>query len=86
MTKQRTNPTNQTWRDRSACRGLDPGIFYPMGDEDSPEAKVVCEACPVRQPCLEHALATRENEGIWGGLTARERRRLIRQRRKSAAA
>lgn len=84
--KQRLNSTNQTWRDKSACRGLDPGIFYPSGDEDSPEAKAVCDDCPVRQPCLEHALAAREAEGIWGGLNPRERRRLIRQRRKTAAA
>ncbi len=40
--------------------------------------------CAVRQMCLEHALVHREHEGIWGGTTERERRRLIRQRRRSA--
>jgi len=75
---------NATWRNRAACRGLDPDIFYPASDEDSWEAKAVCDTCPVRQPCLEHALSLREREGVWGGLTERERRRILRQRRKTA--
>ena len=38
----------------------------------------------MREPCLEYALTAREKDGVWGGLTERERRRLVRQRRKSA--
>jgi WhiB family redox-sensing transcriptional regulator len=34
--------------------------------------------------CLEHAIVCREREGVWGGLTERERRRMLRQRQKSA--
>jgi WhiB family redox-sensing transcriptional regulator len=75
-----------SWRQRGACRGLDPDVFYPLSDEEAGEAKAICAACPVREPCLEFALDTREAEGIWGGTTARERRRLLRQRRKVAAA
>jgi WhiB family redox-sensing transcriptional regulator len=77
---------NLSWRQRGACRGLDPDIFYPLADEEAGEAKAVCAQCPVQKACLEFALDTREAEGIWGGTTARERRRLIRQRRKTAAA
>jgi WhiB family redox-sensing transcriptional regulator len=77
---------NLSWRQRGACRGLDPEIFYPPSDEEAGEAKAICATCPVREPCLEHAIAAREAEGIWGGTTARERRRIIRQRRKVAAA
>jgi WhiB family redox-sensing transcriptional regulator len=75
-----------TWRKRAACRGIDVEIFYPATDEDddAEPAKAVCAECPVRQACLEHALAHREREGIWGGTTERERRRILRQRRKSA--
>ncbi|MDA8288854.1 MAG: WhiB family transcriptional regulator [Actinomycetota bacterium] len=73
-----------TWRQRAACRGIDPDVFYPASDEEAEEAKAVCDVCPVRQLCLEHALNNREREGVWGGLTERERRRIIRQRRKSA--
>ena len=40
--------------------------------------------CPVRETCLEYALTVREKNGVWGGLTERERRRVLRQRRKSA--
>lgn len=73
-----------SWRDKAACRGLDPDIFYPVSDEDAETAKGICAACPVREACLEYALANRERDGVWGGATERERRRLIRQRRKSA--
>lgn len=75
---------NATWQKRAACRGLDAEIFYPAEDEEAEEAKSVCELCPVHQPCLEHALMQREREGVWGGCTERERRRILRQRRKSA--
>lgn len=75
---------NLSWRQRAACRGADPDIFYPASDEEAEPAKAICGQCPVRQPCLEYALANRERDGIWGGATERERRRIIRQRRKSA--
>ena len=77
---------NFAWRQRGACVGLDPDVFYPPSDDEAAEAKTVCATCPVKEPCLEFALQTREAEGIWGGTTARERRRLLRQRRKTAAA
>lgn len=73
-----------SWRDRAACRGIDPDIFYPVSDEDADTAKSICAECPVREACLEYALANRERDGVWGGATERERRRMIRQRRKSA--
>jgi WhiB family redox-sensing transcriptional regulator len=75
---------NQAWRQRAACRGVDPDIFYPVSEEDAEEAKAICFACPVHGPCLEYALANRERDGVWGGATERERRRMVRQRRKSA--
>jgi WhiB family redox-sensing transcriptional regulator len=75
---------NTQWRSKAACQGLDPEIFYPLDDEDAEEAKVVCTVCPVREACLEHALGYREKEGVWGGATERERRRIIRQRRRTA--
>jgi WhiB family transcriptional regulator, redox-sensing transcriptional regulator len=74
------------WRAKAACLGLDPTIFYPDPDDDSAAepAKDVCGACAVREHCLEYALGYREKEGVWGGATERERRRIIRQRRRSA--
>ncbi len=73
-----------TWRDSAACRGIDPDVFYPVSDEEAEAAKSICAICPVREPCLEYALANRERDGVWGGATERERRRMIRQRRRSA--
>ena len=75
---------NAKWRQRAACQGLDPDIFYPVSEDNAEEAKAICAQCSVRQVCLEFALVNREREGVWGGLTDRERRRLARQRRKSA--
>jgi WhiB family transcriptional regulator, redox-sensing transcriptional regulator len=76
--------TIPAWRQSAACRGVDPDIFYPVSDEEAEEAKAVCRSCTVRETCLEYALAHRERDGVWGGATERERRRIIRQRRRSA--
>ena len=46
--------------------------------QTDPEAKAVCQACQVREDCLEYALANDERFGIWGGMSERERRRLRR--------
>ena len=77
---------NLPWRSKAACQGLAPDIFYPSTEDDAEAepAKVVCAVCPVREACLEHALAVREKDGVWGGETERERRRIIRQRRRTA--
>jgi WhiB family redox-sensing transcriptional regulator len=72
------------WRQRAACRGVDPDIFYPVSEEDAEEARAVCRSCQVREACLEWALGNREQDGVWGGATERERRRMVRQRRRTA--
>ena len=72
------------WRELGACRGLDPEVFFPETDEEADVAKNICATCDVRVACLEHALSSREKVGVWGGTTERERRRIIRQRRRSA--
>jgi len=66
----------------SRMPGLDVEAFYPVSEDeaDAVEAKAICDICPVRQACLEHALAHREREGIWGG-TTEGRPRIVRQRR-----
>jgi WhiB family redox-sensing transcriptional regulator len=72
------------WRRHAACRGLDPEIFYPSVDEDVDDAKAVCDRCGVQETCLEFALQVREKEGVWGGATEKERRRILRQRRRAS--
>lgn len=76
---------NSPWSTRAACRGLDPLVFFPLTDEEADLAKAVCRGCDVRELCLEHALGTREREGVWGGCTERERRRILRRRRRTAS-
>ncbi|MEI7886783.1 MAG: WhiB family transcriptional regulator [Actinomycetes bacterium] len=71
------------WVDRSACRGIDPIVFYPVTDEEAGAAKSVCAECPVQADCLEHAISNREHNGVWGGATERERQRIIRRRRRA---
>jgi WhiB family redox-sensing transcriptional regulator len=74
-----------SWRELGRCKDVDPDIFYPEDDEDPGDAaKAVCAMCMVRETCLESAIATREKLGVWGGATARERRRIIRQRRRAS--
>jgi WhiB family redox-sensing transcriptional regulator len=68
----------------AACRAVDTTAFFPTSDADAGAAKAVCMACPVRDECLEHALEMRPApEGVWGGLTAIERHRVLRRRQKA---
>ena len=78
------NAIADDWRDQSACRDTDPDLFFPVGTtgpaiEQIDNAKSVCTDCEVRQPCLDFALATNQDSGIWGGTSEEERRKLRRQ-------
>nr|WP_324613310.1 WhiB family transcriptional regulator [Mycobacteroides chelonae] len=66
------------WQERGLCKEVDPEIFFPEKGGSTREAKAVCQRCPVRDACLEEALAQDERFGIWGGLSERERRHLKR--------
>ncbi len=70
-----------TWRGRSACRDSDPDVFFPIGStgmalEQIETARRICTACQVSEECLEFALATNQEAGVWGGTTEEERRKL----------
>ncbi|MGH9023014.1 MAG: WhiB family transcriptional regulator [Acidimicrobiia bacterium] len=86
MVEELRQAVNQSWRQQARCRGVDSSMFFPSIEDDEAltAAKEICIPCPVRHLCLEYALATREKLGIWGGADERERRRILRQRRKSA--
>jgi len=73
-----------SWWTLARCRGIDPVVFHPAEGDPGEEAKEICALCPVRESCLDHALTAREKDGVWGGLTAIERRRLVRRLRRSA--
>jgi WhiB family redox-sensing transcriptional regulator len=67
------------WRVRAACRDVDPEQLFVRGT-DQHRAKRVCGGCPVRTECLAEALDRRIEFGVWGGMTERERRALLRAR------
>lgn len=69
---------DEDWTTRGACTGMDPDSFFVQG-ADQQKIKVACSACPVRLECLADALDNRIEFGVWGGMTERERRRLLRQ-------
>jgi WhiB family redox-sensing transcriptional regulator len=75
----------QEWHHGSACREADPELFFPVGEgpaalAQAEEAKSYCRRCPVVTECLKHALNTPIPDGIWGGLTEKERRALKRRK------
>lgn len=71
--------TDYSWRNQSACKGLDPNLFFAERGSGAAAtvraAKAVCNKCPVQQRCLEWAVNNTIIYGIWGGKTADERRK-----------
>jgi WhiB family redox-sensing transcriptional regulator len=69
------------WRTRSLCRDSNSDLFFPIGAtgialDQIDAAKEICQVCPVHGQCLEFALATNQEAGVWGGTTEDERRKL----------
>ncbi|MFE5589159.1 WhiB family transcriptional regulator [Streptomyces sp. NPDC056549] len=68
------------WQRAAACRGLGTEVFFhPEGERGESRvkreraAKAVCDRCPVRVQCLQHAVSVAEPYGVWGGRTVSER-------------
>jgi len=77
------------WQSQGACRGLQTMMFFHPEYERGPtrmrreaEAKAVCQRCPVIEQCRQHALQVHEPYGIWGGLSAEERKDQLRVKRR----
>ncbi|MEU3838667.1 WhiB family transcriptional regulator [Streptomyces sp. NPDC028635] len=67
------------WNERAACKDADPDELFADGAAQH-RAKALCTGCPVRTECLAYALDARIDHGVWGGMTERERRALLRRR------
>lgn len=67
------------WTARGACIPGDPDALFVQGAAQH-RAKIVCMRCEVRTECLADALDNRIEFGVWGGMTERERRALLRRR------
>lgn len=83
-------PVSQ-WQRRGECArpGYDPETWFPIGDgpaaqQQTDEAKAACHRCPVMDTCLNWAMKTRQDAGVWGGLSEKERYTLRRRRNRSA--
>ncbi|HWC40224.1 MAG TPA: WhiB family transcriptional regulator [Acidimicrobiales bacterium] len=81
------------WRRFAACRDSDPDLFFPIGTtgpavDQIAAAKRVCAACEAQSPCLEFALISNQEAGVWGGTSEEERRKLrkswLAQRRRAS--
>lgn len=83
-----------TWRNEAVCKDTDPELFFPVGTTGQAllqidRAKEVCDECPVKVRCLDFAIETNQDSGIWGGTSEEERRdirRRIAARKKALAA
>lgn len=72
------------WRAVAACRDTDPDLFFPVGTtgpaiDQIEAARAVCHECDAKAPCLDFALTSNQDSGIWGGTSEEERRKLRRQ-------
>ena len=70
---------NEEWATAATCQQGAPDDLFVRGAEQH-KAKVVCATCPVRTECLAEALDNKIEWGVWGGLTERERRAILRKR------
>jgi len=67
------------WAVFSACRDVDPGLFFPLTHAEEEAALRVCSGCAVRIDCFEYALESRVHFGVWGGMTEKQRKSLLRR-------
>jgi WhiB family redox-sensing transcriptional regulator len=72
------------WRHHAACRDEDPELFFPIGNTGPAllqidEAKRVCQRCAVMELCLQWALESGQDSGVWGGMSEDERRAVKRR-------
>ncbi|HUR13830.1 MAG TPA: WhiB family transcriptional regulator [Mycobacteriales bacterium] len=74
-----TETLTRDWTAQALCNAGDPDLLFARGAAQN-LAKLVCRRCPVRTACLADALDHRVEYGVWGGMTERERRALLRRR------
>lgn len=76
------------WWSRAACASADPELFFPISHTGPAvrqvmRAKAVCARCDIQRECLRYALDAGSIQGVWGGMTEDERRRLLRRNRRA---
>jgi WhiB family redox-sensing transcriptional regulator len=66
------------WTTRAVCATADPDLLFVTGAAQREAAKM-CRGCPVKLECLADALDNKVEFGVWGGLTERQRRALLKR-------
>ena len=66
------------WSRKAACKNTDPDVLFVQGAAQN-RVKVICANCTVRTECLADALDNNIEFGVWGGMTERQRRALLKQ-------
>ena len=66
------------WVSQARCRQADPDELFVRGAAQR-KAAVICRHCPVILECGADALDNRVEFGVWGGMTERQRRALLKQ-------
>jgi WhiB family transcriptional regulator, redox-sensing transcriptional regulator len=66
------------WVLKARCRSTDPDELFVRGAAQR-KAAVICRHCPVIAECLADALDNQMEFGVWGGMTERQRRALLKQ-------
>ena len=69
----------------AACAGLPLELFFPERGQDTRPAKKVCATCPAREPCGDYAIRLGIGEGVWGGMSTKERETHAGQRFRTAS-
>ncbi|MCA9332358.1 WhiB family transcriptional regulator [Candidatus Saccharibacteria bacterium] len=69
------------WEYYANCLGESLESFFPSDARRVEAARKICSMCVVKEECLEYALNNREDHGVWGGMSERQRRRILKQRR-----
>jgi WhiB family transcriptional regulator, redox-sensing transcriptional regulator len=69
---------DQHWATKAACTGSEPDELFVQGAAQR-NARAVCMGCGVRLDCLADALDSGMRFGVWGGMTERERRAMLRK-------
>ena len=78
----------EAWMEEGSCVYANTELFFPVGSsmkaiKQSNEAKAICNECVVKIDCLEYAIRTNQDSGVWGGTTEEERKSLRREYRKN---
>jgi len=66
------------WSVFATCKDIKDVSFFPQNKAEERAAAAICSICPVSEDCLNHALATNERFGMWGGVSEKQRRILAR--------